>query len=279
MADGGSVLISVVTPVYNGAAFLGRCLASVASEAASLPHGTVEHVVMDGGSTDGSAELAREHQRAYPWLVSEVRSGRDGGQSAAINAGMRLARGRWAAWLNADDWYEPGALAAVADAIRREPGADVVVGRARMVDASGAVVWAPHPPEPISLGNLLRLGSVWFAGRNLVQPEVFFRRELFLRVGGLEVANAYSMDHVLWAEMAAAGARFAVIDRLLASQAVHPGQKTARRYESRRCTIEAARRVLERHEGRLGVEAAAVRRDIDAFEALVESMRDELMRS
>jgi GT2 family glycosyltransferase len=256
-------LLSIVTPCLNRAAFLGRALASVAGQA--VEPGLLEHVVIDGGSTDGSVPIIERHAAANPGLVSAWRSEPDAGQSDALNRGFALARGVYGGWLNADDWYEPGGLRAVIGALAADPGIDVLVARCRFVDESGRVVFSPRPPEPVSPANLMRLRSRWFNGRSLVQPEVFFRLSLFREVGGLDPANHYSMDHDLWLRMAVRGARFVTIDALVANLGVHPGQKTRDNRAVVRSVLAHTRDAAERYAGLLGPEAGPVRDELEAM--------------
>src|SRR6516225_10523497 len=109
-------LCTVVVPVLNQGAFLERTLASIVAQ--DVP---IELFVMDGGSTDGTLDVI---ERWRPHLTA-WRSGPDGGQSAAINAGMRLGSAPYVAWLNADDTYCRGALRSLGDLLERSPDCPV----------------------------------------------------------------------------------------------------------------------------------------------------------
>ena len=140
--------ISIVTPCLNAAATIGRTLDSVASQG----YLGVEHVVVDGGSTDGTLELLAQFPEVK--VISEP----DEGLSDAVNKGIALASGELVGWLNADDWYLPGALAAVAVAAEANPGAEWFTGGCPIVDGTGRQIPGgvtplkelPTRPLPIS---------------------------------------------------------------------------------------------------------------------------------
>ena len=119
--------VSVVTPSYGYAHYLRDAIDSVAQQRGI----TVEHIIQDGGSTDGTVELLQELGDAVTW-ASEP----DEGQSDALNRGIARARGRWIAWLNADEFYLPDGLAAL---VREgdSTGADVVYGDTLFSDGDG----------------------------------------------------------------------------------------------------------------------------------------------
>ena len=123
---GTGIDVSVVTPSYGYAQFIGDAIASVSAQDGV----SVEHVVQDGGSEDGTVEVLRGHPEV------EWTSEPDGGQSDALNRAIARAGGRWVAWLNADEFYLPGGLAALVAAGDRT-GADVVYGDTAFSDADG----------------------------------------------------------------------------------------------------------------------------------------------
>ncbi|MCW5768734.1 MAG: glycosyltransferase [Phycisphaeraceae bacterium] len=254
-------LLSIVTPVRNQAQFLPRCLASVRDQ----PHAIAEHIVMDGASSDGCAEILHHAQG-----LSHRRSEPDRGQSHAINKGFALAQGRFGAWLNADDWYLPGVLREVAAFLLENPETDMLVCRARFVSHDGRVVHEPIPPERIDEPALLSLRSAWFAGHSIAQPEVFFRLDLFREVGGLDEQNHHSMDHHLWLKLVERGARVRQIRTLVACQGVHPGQKTADRLVATRSIITGSRAWLDRRAQHWPLQAPHVRAEIEALERKLE---------
>src|SRR3984893_17077250 len=114
----GEIDVSVITPSLNMLSYLERCVASVADQEGVR----AEHLVMDGGSRDGTVEWLASR----PNLTSEVRS--DNGMYEAINRGFRRARGRILAHLNCDEQYLPGTLATVTRYFDTYPEVDVLFG-------------------------------------------------------------------------------------------------------------------------------------------------------
>jgi glycosyltransferase involved in cell wall biosynthesis len=126
---------SIITPSYNSVAYLKRCAASVADQSRSERDKGVdiEHLVVDGGSTDGTAEWLKA-QAGIRW-VSE----KDRGMYDAVNKGLAMARGEFWAYLNCDEQYLPGTLQAVAQAFQEHPEADVVFGDMLLVRPDGSL--------------------------------------------------------------------------------------------------------------------------------------------
>ncbi len=179
--------ISVVTPSFNQARYLRETLASVAAQT----YPAHEHIVMDGGSTDGSVEVLREWgpRPGFQW-----HSGRDRGQSDAINKGVALATGEIVGWLNSDDLLYDGALDAIARAFAAQPDAGVVYGTGEKMDPEGRTVKI-IPAVPY---DARRLRSAFY----VLQPSMFFRRALFQQVGGLDENSHYAMDWELLLKLA-----------------------------------------------------------------------------
>lgn len=256
-------LLSIVTPSLDQGRYIGQCLESVAAEMA-LPaaqaHG-VEHIVMDGGSTDETVGLLERATHLAHW-----QSAPDGGQSAAINRGLLdHARGRYATWINADDWFEPGALGPMLERLASDDAPDVLVGRCRFVEGD-RTIFEPRPPEPIDIANLLRLRTKWFAGELIVQPEAFFSSALFERVGGLNEANHFTMDHEFWLKLLEAGASFRSIHHPVACMRVHEAQKTADNRRIVESLIRFGRPFLDRHAEMLGEPGRIARSELVGLE-------------
>jgi GT2 family glycosyltransferase len=186
-------LLSIVTPCLNSAATLPEALESVRSQ--GLTPSELEHVVVDGGSSDGTVNLLRA-AGDLNW-ISEP----DRGLSDAMNKGVDRANGEFVGWLNADDYYLPGALRRVRDALAAQPGALWVTAPCLIVDEDGHEIrrWAMRYKRFF----LRHYGKRSLLVQNYIAaPATFVRREAILDAGGFDERFKYSMDYDLWLKLA-----------------------------------------------------------------------------
>ena len=227
-------MISIVMPSFNHLEFLTEAVESVFNQ----NHAPLELVVIDGGSTDGTqtrlAELAGRWPGRLRW-----QSAPDGGPAAAVNAGVRAARGEIIGWLNADDTYAPGALQRAVGHLRAHPDHVMVYGAAEHIAASGRRLRTYPTAEPSE-------ALAEFAHDCCIcQPSVFFRRETFLALGGLDETLAASFDFDLWLRMFLAFPKaIGFIPEVLAYSRLHPNTITARQRDA--VALEGLK-VLRRH--------------------------------
>ncbi len=171
-------LFSILTPVRNARAHLPACVESVADQAGP-PR---EHIILDGGSTDGTVEWLRSLAPAGERVGNEhvVRwvSGEDRGMYDALNRGLDLARGDWIGWLNADEQYLEGALNQVARAAARRPDVDLWFGDWLIVDGAGACLAWRRPASPgwmsIAATHLYLQSCAMFFHRRLIEAGARF---------------------------------------------------------------------------------------------------------
>jgi glycosyltransferase involved in cell wall biosynthesis len=207
------MLVSIVTPSYQQGSFIERTLQSVWRQRRGNLAGDIEHIVMDGGSTDGTVPILERWRGRISY-----KTGPDEGQSAAINAGMAMARGEILAYLNSDDVYYDGAIAAAVAAFEADPSADIVYGDGDCIDCNDRVI-ARYPTEEWSPE---RLKVVCF----LCQPAVFFRRRVLEQSGHFDARLNHCMDYEYWLRLAERGLRFVHLPVKLAASRFHLATKT-----------------------------------------------------
>jgi GT2 family glycosyltransferase len=223
--------------------------------------GGVEHLVIDGGSTDGTLEILRD--RPDIRFVSEP----DRGLSDAMNKGIALARGEVIGWLNADDVYLPGALELVGASFAGNPEALWLTGPCRIIDAAGSEI---RRPVTAYKDFFLRHYSY---GLHLVQnfiscPATFVHRDGFARVGGLDERFHYSMDYDLWLRLGRISPPV-VVDRPLAGFRMAGGSLSLTGFETQFAEhLQNAREHGPDHRVAVAVNAAASRAIILIYRTL-----------
>lgn len=198
-------LFSIVTPTLNRAQLLEHTVRSISEQ--TYPR--VEHIVIDGGSTDETTDVLRRYEGRYNlrW-VSEP----DSGMYQAINRGMRLASGEILAYLNSDDLYFPWTLEVVAKAFHDKPNADAVFGDVINIDDETANQRL-FLFQPFNLDFIRRTGY-------LVQPGVFWRRRLYQDQGPFDESLRYVADCDYWMR-AGANHTFVKVNEFLAVERNH----------------------------------------------------------
>lgn len=164
-------LVSIVTGVYNTMPYLTKTLSSAVDQ--TIGHDRMEIVVIDDGSTDGSAEEIDRFAARYPGLFRVIHQENSGGPSAPRNLGIEVARGRYIFFLDADDFLGPEAMErAVAMAERNE--SDVVL--CKMVGVNGRKV-----PRVVFRSNRERADVFNCGAYSTLGPTKLFRRELLMK--------------------------------------------------------------------------------------------------
>jgi GT2 family glycosyltransferase len=220
MTDPQLPSITIVTPSLNAADTLPAALESVRSQAYA---GKVEHVVVDGGSTDATVEILRSAPRVR--YVSEP----DRGLSDAVNKGIRLADGEIVGWLNADDVYLPGAFEAVGRAFAAAPEALWATGPCLIMDSDrNEIRKAVTAYKNFSLRHYSY--SLHLVQNFVSCPSTFVRRSAFDRVGPLDERFGYSMDYDLWLRLGRVSPPV-ILDQTLAGFRMAPGSLSMSGFE------------------------------------------------
>jgi glycosyltransferase involved in cell wall biosynthesis len=210
--------ITIVTPSFNQRVFLEQTISSVLGQRGDF---TLDHLVVDGQSTDGTVDLLRSITDPRLHWSSQP----DTGQSDALNRGFRQATGEIVGWLNSDDLYTPGTLSAVADAFTN-PHVNWVVGGYQIIDTHNRIT----RPMIVRYKNLfLKKYSYRKLLREnfIAQPSVLWRRSFGEKIGPLDQSLHHAMDYDLWLRMGRA-ADPVILHRVLSQFRIHPQSKSGR---------------------------------------------------
>lgn len=186
--------ISIVTPCLNQVAYIEKTLQSIHSQ----DYPNLEHIVMDGGSSDGSLEVIKRYSDRLSW-VSEP----DDGQYQAIAEGFERTSGDIMAWLNSDDIYLPGALRVVGEIFRDMPDVEWITTRFPVaIDGNGAIFnigcFSGFSRQHFLHGDYLP-SCGWEAMGFIQQESTFWRRNLWERAGAMFMDGLkYAGDFELW---------------------------------------------------------------------------------
>lgn len=206
---------TVVMPSYNQGQFIDHALTSILDQ--NYPD--LEILVMDGGSTDDTVERLKRYGDKIQWV-----SQKDGGQTDALIKGFAKATKPWLTWLNSDDFQLNNALHLVAAAIRANPAAEVIMGNGHYANPDGTFL-RPYPRVQCGLG--VNMPEEFFNGGYVAQPSVYFCKNAYQKVGGLNPHKNLCMDYDLWTRLAVAGCRFTAIDEDISGNRWYEDTKTA----------------------------------------------------
>jgi len=209
--------ISIVTPSFNQAQYIEQTIESVLDQG----YPNLEYIIIDGGSTDGSADVIRKYDKHLTYWVSE----KDNGQTHAINKGMARATGAVRAYINSDDYYLPGALEAVGQHFVSNPDTDLLHGRCRVVNDAGDKIdeWFGSIDR---YQDILDIWHIWTKRRNYVQPEVFWSGRIAEKIGTLRESLFFVMDYEYWARILRNGGIVRRLDLEVAAFRRQPAQKS-----------------------------------------------------
>lgn len=198
-------LVSVVTPVLDRVSTISACIASVANQT----HAPIEHIVVDGGSSDGTLQVLERHVApGFRWMSEP-----DDGMYDAINKGLRLAQGEIVSYLNSDDLYLPWSIEVAVSGL--QGGADLVYGDLAVLhrdrETSGLFIQFYRDFDLRYYTHVATIG----------QPTVFWRRSLVEEIGPFDSTFRLVGDCEYWLRAAVAGAKIAHLDEILAVQVEH----------------------------------------------------------
>ena len=176
--------ITIITPSYNQGHYLEQTIDSVLSQ--SYPN--LDFMIIDGGSTDQSVAIIKKYERYLSHWVCE----KDKGQSDAINKGLNRASGDIFNWLNSDDYYEPGALQAIAEGFASQPEKKIMCGYTHCFYEESKTT-----SHTYCMGTRTTVAET-IMNVEMNQPGSFYRMELLRELGFLNPSLRYVFDGELW---------------------------------------------------------------------------------
>jgi glycosyltransferase involved in cell wall biosynthesis len=204
-------LVSIITPVLNGVKHLETCIKSVLEQ--SYPY--IEHIFIDGGSTDGTLKILADYHVKYPDRVRLI-SKPGTGAGDAWNEGLRVARGQIFGWLGADDMSASGAIQSVVEFFKGNPDAYFVFGDCNFINAEGEI-FGKSRSHDFDLKEIINDINV------IPCTSAFYKREVVEKVGVLE--NVIGSDRDYWIRV---GKVFPIhrMEKVLSSFRLHEGSAT-----------------------------------------------------
>jgi glycosyltransferase involved in cell wall biosynthesis len=232
-ADAEQPLVTVITPCFNRVRFIADAIESVLSQ----DYPRIDHVVMDGASTDGTVDVLRRYDGQIRWYSEP-----DEGQSHCLNRLLRLVEGEIVGWMNSDDFYYPGAVRRAVEILEADPTLDAVYGCCALVDVEGNRI-GMHAAKPFSVKRL-----IWYDSGYVPPQAFFFRRRVIERVGDFDETLKYALDYD-WLVRLGKTSRVLHVPELFGAFRRHEDATQGRilRREYRRETV----RVSRRHGGNL----------------------------
>jgi glycosyltransferase involved in cell wall biosynthesis len=203
--------ISIITPSFNQARYLERTIISIHNQM----YPNLEHIVIDGGSTDNSVSILQRYSKRLTYWHSR----KDEGQCDAINQGAAKATGLFMTWINSDDILLPGALDRIGRLIRENPETDLFYGNQVELDESDSVT------KRVYTINFDLMDFLYEVNIIIHQQSAFWRVALFNELGGLNDC-AYAMDYDLFYRMATRGMNWQRIQDFLSGFRMYPDSLT-----------------------------------------------------
>jgi glycosyltransferase involved in cell wall biosynthesis len=174
----------------------------------------IEHIVVDGGSTDNTVEILKEYEKDYnlKWVSKP-----DEGQSDAVNKGFRMAKGEIVGWINSDDvYFDTTVISYIVDEFEKLKHVDVIYGALVVIDENGSILQLIRALN----WDYKRLLRACFIG----QPATFFRRKVILE-NQLDKNLHFSMDYEFWLRLGRKY-NFTSVNKVLAGFRIYEGTKS-----------------------------------------------------
>lgn len=204
--------VSIITPSYEQGEYLEDNLQSVRDQSAQ----DIEHIVVDGGSTDETVELLQKYSQQYnlEWISES-----DRGQSDAINKGIQRASGEWICWINSDDYLLNNAIDSFMRVESRQESSDVIYGDFIFVDKDGNKTGKKYNTQP---SPFVHKHYYQFTGNHCT----FFRKGVLDELGGVNEMLDYTMDTELFWRILVGNYRLTHVPVFFGARRLHEQAKT-----------------------------------------------------
>ena len=174
--------ISIVTPSFNQGKYIEQTILSILGQ--NYPN--LEYIIIDGGSSDETAEIIKNHQDKITYWVSE----KDKGQSDAINKGLKLCTGEIFNWINSDDYLEPNSLFIIAEEFQKKPFS-ALCGKVNVIDGT----FFSHQRNP---SYIKETSENSIANFNINQEGTWWSLKVIQELNGVNEGFKFTMDLDLW---------------------------------------------------------------------------------
>ena len=234
---------TIVTPSYNQGQYIEKTIESVLSQAGDF---YIEYIISDNSSTDQSLDIIKKYERLiktgqYPvkckGLTYHYWLRKNRGQTYGLNKSFVLGTGDIFAWINSDDYYEPGALQFIANQFQKYPAASLIYGHCH-------VHYENQNRVKLLKSEFGTFEKFLRRNHTVCQPASFFTRKIFERVGGINDRYQYAFDYDLWLKILKVG-RAVCVDKVLSNFRVWSESKTFSKQEK----FMADRKEIFKHHG------------------------------
>ncbi|MDD5173891.1 MAG: glycosyltransferase family 2 protein [Candidatus Omnitrophota bacterium] len=226
-SEAGKPLVSIVTPVFNGKQYLEEAIASVAGQT----YDNIEHIIIDGGSTDGSLDIIKKHENEVSYWLSEP----DSGMYEAVNKGLKIASGDILAYLNSDDLYCRDTVQMVVECFQGRPDVELVYGNCDFIGSNSEFLHTRRYPE-------FHWESFISSSRSTIpQPATFWRNTIHKKIGYFDAGLKMCGDFDFYAR-AGRDCRFFHIKKSIAKFRVHGASLSSTSKEMIKDEIEIVRK-------------------------------------
>ncbi|GEM_PF-2832994 len=222
--------ISILTPNFNYAKYIGQTIESVIYQ----NYYNIEHIIIDDGSTDKSAEIIQKYANRFPNIIKFEKQ-ENAGQTIALNKALNKASGDIIAWINSDDYYCENVFPKIISYFSKDPSIDAIFGDIQIVDELGNIIKVNR-----YLNFDYASGVFNGFGKIISSNAIFWKRESTDFAGLFDSSYKYAMDSEYWSRLLY-GRRVKHIPLVIASFRWHADSKTKSRQKKNTFAYKRAR--------------------------------------